>query len=150
MMRSIAYISRATRPFIPEDLDVLLVDARMFNASVEVTGVIFHHAGRFFQYIEGSDNSVAEVYRRIMQASSHTDIERLLDTRINHRYFETCHMAFCESPETAVLQLANADWEQSMPITRDEFDGFMGLRLAVYYWNKWSSENSVKLSLVVP
>lgn len=150
MLRSIAYVSRATRSFVPDDLDALLVDARTFNASVEVTGVIFHHAGRFFQYIEGSDNSIAEVYRRIMQARSHTDIEKLLDTRIQHRYFESSHLAFCESPETAVQQLANASWEQSMPITRDEFDGFKGLRLAVYYWHKWSSEKGVSPSLVVP
>jgi hypothetical protein len=150
VLRSIAYVSRASHAFIPEDLDALLLDARMFNASVEVTGVLFHHAGRFFQYIEGFDDSIAEVYKRILQASSHTDIEKLLDTRIQHRYFETWHMAFCEAPETAVQQLANSSWEQSMPITRDEFDGFKGLSLAVYYWNKWSSEKSSSPLLVKP
>lgn len=150
MLRSIAYVSRATRAFIPEELDALLVDARMFNASVEVTGALFYHAGKFFQYIEGPDNSIAEVYQRIVQASSHTDIEKLLDTKIRHRYFETWHMGFCEPTETAVQQLANASWEQSMPITRDEFEGFKGLSLAVYYWNKWCAEKSGSPSLVVP
>jgi hypothetical protein len=150
VLRSIAYVSRATRAFIPEDLDALLLDARMFNASVKVTGVLFYHAGKFFQYIEGPDNSITEAYQRIVQASSHTDIEKLLDTEIKHRYFETWHMGFCEPPETAVQQLANASWEQSMPITRDEFEGFEGLSLAVYYWNKWSAEKSDSPSLLVP
>ena len=66
------------------------------------------------------------------------------------RYFDTWHMGFCEAPETAFQALANANWEQSMPITRDEFEGFEGLRLAVYYWNKWSAEGSVAVSKVGP
>ncbi len=140
MLRSIAYVSHATRAFIPEDFDALLVDARMFNATVEVTGVLFYHAGKFFQYIEGQDNSIAGVYQRIVQSSSHTGIEKLLDTEIRHRYFETWHMGFCEAPETGIQQIANASWEKSMPITRDEFEGFEGLSLTVYYWNKWSAE----------
>jgi hypothetical protein len=150
VLRSIAYVSRATRPFIPEDLDALLLGARVFNASVEVTGALFYHSGSFFQYIEGPDNSIAEVYQRIVQASSHTGIRKLLETEIKHRYFETWHMGFCEPPETAVQQLANASWEKSMPITRDEFEGFEGLSLAVYHWNKWSAEKRGSPSLFLP
>lgn len=150
MLRSIAYTSRATREFVAKDLDALLLDARMFNASVEVTGALFYHSGEFFQYIEGSDASVDQTYQRIVRAGSHTAIEKLLDTEVQHRYFETWHMGFCEPPETAVQRLANASWEQSMPITREEFDGFEGLSLAVYYWNKWSAEKTGARSLAVP
>ena len=140
MLRSIAYISRATRPLIPEDLDALLMDARLFNAGADVTGVLIFHQGRFFQYFEGPDDGVKAVYRRILESSSHTDIKELLNTEMQRRYFDTWHMGFCEAPETALQELANANWEQSMPITRDEFEGFEGLSLAAYYWNKWSAE----------
>lgn len=142
MLRSIAYVSCATRAYSLEDLDVLLVDARMFNASVEVTGVLFYDAGKFFQYIEGSDTGLVKAYQRIQRATSHTRIEKLLDTKMKRRYFETWHMGFCKPPETAIQKLANARWEKSMPITRDEFEGFEGLSLAAYYWNKWSAEKS--------
>lgn len=141
-LRSVAYVSRATRKFIPEQLDALLLDARMFNASVDVTGVLFFHRDRFFQYFEGPASGVQSVYRRIRQSSSHQDIQELLVVEMPRKYFDTWHMGFCEAPETAVQQLANASWEQSMPITRDEFEGFKGLELAVYYWNKWSAERN--------
>ncbi len=142
MLRSVAYVSRATRIFIPEQLDALLLNARMFNAGADVTGVLFFHNGRFFQYFEGPDAGVQTVYQRILQSSSHRDIQELLEVETPRRYFETWHMGFCNAPETAVQQLANASWEQSMPITRDEFQASRGLELAVHYWNKWSAESS--------
>ena len=146
MLRSIAYVSSATRSFIPEQLDALLLDARMFNASVSVSGVLFFHKDRFFQYFEGPIEGVEAVYSRIRNSSSHHQINELLATDITRRYFDTWHMGFCEAPETAVQQLANASWEQAMPITRDEFQGFKGLELAVYYWNRWSAERSPSTS----
>lgn len=142
MLRAIAYVSRATRSFIPEQLDALLLDARMFNASVNVSGVLFFHKDRFFQYFEGPAESVDAVYSRIRNSSSHHQIVELLATDTARRYFDTWHMGFCDAPETTMRQLANASWEQAMPITRDEFQGFKGLELAVYHWNKWSAERS--------
>lgn len=141
-MRAIAYISRATRSFGPEALDALLVDARGFNAGVDVSGVLLFHDGRFFQYVEGLEPGISDVYRRICQSSLHTLIEKLLDTAMPRRYFDAWHMGFCEPPGTVLQALANASWEQSMPITRDEFDGFEGLQLTSYYWNKWSAERA--------
>ncbi len=142
MLRSVAYVSRASRVFIPEQLDTLLLDARAFNAGADVTGVLFFHKDRFFQYFEGPETGVQAVYQRIRQSSSHRDIRELLEVETPRRYFETWHMGFCDAPETAVQQLANASWEQAMPITRDEFQGSKGLELAVYHWNKWSAESN--------
>ncbi len=140
MLRSIAYTSIATRGFTPECLDALLLDARDFNASVEVTGALFFHRGKFFQYFEGSEVGIDLVHKRILGSSSHTRIHGLLNTAMPRRYFDAWHMGFCEAPETAIQQLANASWAQSMPVTRDEFEGFEGLSLVVHYWNKWCAE----------
>jgi hypothetical protein len=140
MLRSIAYVSRATRRFVPEELDALLVDARTFNASVAVTGVLFLHDRRFFQYIEGPDDGIARAYARIRRSRSHDGMETLLETAMPRRYFDARHMGFCEPPGSALQRLANASWEQAMPITRDEVEGFEGLSLVAYYWNKWSAE----------
>ena len=140
MLRSISYVSTATRPFTPRQLDALLLEVRGVNSSAGVTGVLFFHQGKFFQYLEGPDAGVAMVYARIVRSQSHAQIVELLDVSVARRHFDTWHMGFCEPPETVVQQLANASWEQSMPITRDEFVGSEGLKLAVYYWNKWCAE----------
>lgn len=141
MLRSVAYVSRAACALSSQQLEALLLDAQRFNATVGVTGVLFFHDGTFFQYIEGPEAGIAATYRRIVDASSHELIDVLLATSITRRYFDAWHMGFCHTPQTTMQELANASWEQSMPITRDEFEGFEGLRLAVHYWNKWSAEN---------
>lgn len=146
MLRSIAYVSAATRPFGPEELDALLLEAREWNASAGVTGVLFFHHGRFFQYLEGTDLAVLSVYNRILESASHTDITELLNVAIPRRHFATWHMGFCETPKTAIQQLANAEWQHSVPITRSEFKGSEGMSIAVYYWNKWCSEQETSAS----
>ena len=52
-LRSIAYISSVTRALSDEELERLLVDARSFNESVGVTGVLLYNGNSFFQYFEG-------------------------------------------------------------------------------------------------
>ena len=50
-LHGIAYTSEAY-PMTTEELTELLEGARRFNARIGVTGVLFHHAGRFFQLEE--------------------------------------------------------------------------------------------------
>ena len=36
--------------------------------------------------------------------------------------------------------IANAGWENAMPITRDGYQRSEGLGLLLYHWNKWKAE----------
>lgn len=142
MLDSLAYVSRATRRFSLGALEALLLDARAFNADAAVTGVLFHHDGRFFQYIEGPPEGLAGAYRRIEGATSHTGIELLMREETPHRHFDAWHMGFCEAPGSALQELAQASWEQSLPVTDAEVEAFPGLGLAMFYWSKWSADAS--------
>lgn len=137
---AIAYRSIATRPLSALELDALLVDARVFNAAVGVTGVLFHHDGRFFQYIEGEAAGMNQVYERIRGARAHQELVELLHGPVTQRQFERWHMGFCQAPESTLQELSNAAWIEAMPITRVSDKASEGVGLALYHWSKWLAE----------
>ena len=58
-LTNLCYVSSATRSLSVAQLTDLLIDARQFNQSVQVTGVLLHHDGGFFQYLEGPPAAIA-------------------------------------------------------------------------------------------
>lgn len=140
-LAAVAYHSRASRPLSSLELDNLLVEARVFNAAVGVSGVLFHHDGRFFQYIEGEPAGLHQVYERIRHARAHRDLVELMHEPLAQRQFDRWHMGFCQAPESTLQALSNAVWTESMPITRDSTDVGGGVRLVLYYWSKWLAES---------
>lgn len=144
---AIAYRSIATQRLSPLELDALLVDARVFNAAVGVTGVLFHHDGRFFQYIEGEAAGLDQVYERIRKARAHRELVELLHGPVAQRQFERWHMGFCQTPESTLQALSNAAWVEAMPITRSSDKASEGVRLALYHWSKWLAEQPGGISV---
>ncbi len=140
-LHAIAYVSTATRSLRPGEIDGLLLDARGFNAMSGVTGVLFSNGEQFFQYFEGLPDRVDAVYARIREAGSHTDIRQLMNAPVAHRQFETWHMGFCNATASTLQELAQARWEESIPVTRSSFQRNDGIALLVHYWSKWQAEN---------
>ncbi len=46
-------------------------------------------------------------------------------------------MAFCQAPETLLQVLANAGWEDNIPVTRSEAEPSKALGEILYRWNRW-------------
>lgn len=136
-LHALAYVSQATRSLQSVEFDQLLADARGFNASMDVTGILFHGKGRFFQYIEGHSQGIDAAYARIAAARTHTDIQVLSHRQVVRREFSAWHMGFCEPPASVLQQLAQARWEEAMPVTRDTVEESVGLGLALQYWSQW-------------
>ena len=62
----LVYVISATRPFVGEDLRVLLETCRKNNAELGVTGMLLYKDGNFMQVLEGEDEgSVRGLYGRI-------------------------------------------------------------------------------------
>lgn len=147
-LRAIVYTSKATRHMAAQDIERLLFEARIFNQSHDVSGVLLYHAGSFFQFIEGPADGVAAVYARIREAKMHNSIVELLNAPASQRQFASWHMAFCEPPESGLEELETASWEDAIPMTRTIYERSQGLALLLYYWSKWKAEpypnNSVR------
>ncbi|MCB1587782.1 MAG: BLUF domain-containing protein [Xanthomonadales bacterium] len=132
-----AYESQALRQFSADELAELLDDARNFNCHVGVSGVLFHHLGRFFQYLEGPANGVRAAYARIEGSARHHQIKVLFEDVVPERHFEGFFMGFCEPPEAEFQSIANAEWANAMPLTRNELRRDPELSLVLSYWSRW-------------
>jgi hypothetical protein len=138
-LHGIAYLS-AGFPMSRDELHAMLVRARDFNREVGVSGVLFHHDGRFFQYFEGPEDAVARVRDRILRSVLHHSIQILMDAPIEARAFSDWYMGFCEPAADEFEAMATAQWVDAMPITRTQLRRAEGLALAMSYWSRWIAE----------
>ena len=136
---ALTYLSRATRDLLPEELDSILLQARLFNSSEQVTGVLLFDDERFFQLLEGPEESVRKAFDRLSGARAHQDVRVLSQGRIAARFFESWHMGFARSPASAMQDLSQFAWEDALPNTRDAAERSAGLGLALHFWEKWSA-----------
>ncbi|MGG6462393.1 BLUF domain-containing protein [Solilutibacter silvestris] len=139
---NLIYISESTRDLLPVEIDGILIDARAFNASCDVTGVLFYGPNRFFQLLEGPKESVLQVFERLKLAKSHWNIEILHESPTLERSFSSWYMGFIEAPESAIQELSQSSWIDSFPITRTSHQKPKGLGLVLLYWNKWLAETA--------
>lgn len=135
-MFAIAYVSTAVRPPSRFDLEYLLIDARAFNAQVRVTGALLLHDVTFFQYFEGEQSAVFEVYERIKRSRLHRDLVELFCEAVPALHFEDWHMGFADAPRGTLLELAHAQWSASLEVTRTSPVQTDGLKLLLDFWRR--------------
>ncbi|MEO7850848.1 MAG: BLUF domain-containing protein [Rubrivivax sp.] len=135
-LTALAYVSTAVRRLGDEELEALLFDARNCNQREQVTGALLHHDGSFFQYIEGPSEGVTRVYARIQRSSKHKGLIKLIQGRIDQRYFSEWHMAFAEAAGTLLQQLANSRWITALPSLQDGAAKSSGLALLLGFWSR--------------
>ena len=80
-MKAIAYTSKAADSFDSEQLKDLCEQAAKKNRELGITGYLSFNRKRFFQYLEGPDNAVDEVYSAIVKDQRH-HIRRTIDTGV--------------------------------------------------------------------
>lgn len=134
---AVAYTSLASRPLSATELDGLLQDAQAFNREVGVSGVLCYDDGLFIQYFEGPYAAIARAYARIRASTMHRELVELSSSAISERQFEHWHMAFCQTPETLLQVLANAGWEDNIPVTRSEGEPSKAVGEILFRWNRW-------------
>ncbi len=93
-LATISYRSRAVRPFSELELAQLLDAARKYNHANGLTGLLVYDDGRFFQWIEGSPEKLAEVWASIQKDPRHTDIQIMGNQSVPLRFFGDWDMRF--------------------------------------------------------
>jgi hypothetical protein len=88
------YVSAATVPFTERELASLLLRARFKNQRLGVSGLLIHHAGSFFQVIEGNPDTVQTLYDRIALDKRHARILPLVRGLVPQRAFGEWSMGF--------------------------------------------------------
>ncbi len=93
-MIQLVYVSSARRPFSPDELVALLKQSRASNERLGVTGLLLYKDGNFLQVLEGEDEAVHGLIRRIGADPRHTDTTVLLDEPITAPTFPDWAMGF--------------------------------------------------------
>lgn len=76
------------------DIQRILGVSRLFNTLSDVTGILIHRNGTFFQVLEGAPEALERTYARILRDRRHRDCQLLLNETIAERQFGDWQMAY--------------------------------------------------------
>jgi len=93
-MLQIAYLSRSKDKMNDDELMEILEVARRGNADCDVTGILLHADGAFFQVLEGDAHTVRNLFDRIWSDSRHKKVWILHEREIETRDFPQWSMGF--------------------------------------------------------
>ncbi|NCN83287.1 MAG: BLUF domain-containing protein [Sphingomonadales bacterium] len=79
----------ASRPFGFDDasLNGILTEARRYNAEHDITGALICRPDLYLQLLEGPEEIVESLYRRIVDDNRHVEVEQLLSRAVDRRMF---------------------------------------------------------------
>ncbi len=132
-LRTLVYLSSATRPLSEAELEILLDNIRRNNRALGVTGVLLHNDGNIVQCLEGPAEGVRQVFDRIQASRRHHGIMILLDEPITVRSFDDWDMGFAQPAASELLNLSTARWKEHLA----SLDGVRsrGLRQLRSFWD---------------
>lgn len=93
-MHLIAYISDyiQTSKKIDDVLNDIIITARLRNAEINVTGVLFYMEGKFLQILEGQESDLRDLLDDIQKDPRHENFQVLIDRPLGERGFNDWHM----------------------------------------------------------
>ncbi len=74
----ILYSSKASDAMKSSDVMNIIATAQAFNKTADVTGMLLFIEDGFIQYLEGAEETVVKLYKKIAQDSRHQDCKVLL------------------------------------------------------------------------
>ena len=108
MIRQLIYLSVARDTCRDDDLARLVEAARVTNASLQITGLLAHGGGLFFQVLEGPRDNVEAVFVRLLRDHRHTGIRILQDEMCSTRDFAGWPMALRRMDAIRSMEVADA------------------------------------------
>ncbi|TDQ33355.1 BLUF domain-containing protein [Zeaxanthinibacter enoshimensis] len=99
MIHAVIYISKADPGFSKGEVKEMLLKAKSYNRTHEITGCILYHKQQFLQLIEGAEKDVRELYRKLVEDNRHHEVTTLFDESSGTRIFPNWAMAFYEFEE---------------------------------------------------
>lgn len=93
-MFSLVYVSAAVKPFSQPQLQELLTQCRVRNTRRDVTGLLLYKNGNFMQALEGEEEAVRGVHRKIASDMRHRGMLVLIQEHQRTRDFGEWSMGF--------------------------------------------------------
>ena len=90
----IVYVSFARNQLSELELDQLLAEIRPKNLVHGITGLLLYNDEIFIQVIEGESDTIQALYDRLQKDHRHTNIVKVLEERIDQRFFPNWSMGY--------------------------------------------------------
>ncbi|MDI9244835.1 BLUF domain-containing protein [Marinobacter sp. CHS3-4] len=119
----LAYASEATFREQPVEQGVepnvarILMTSRRNNARREIVGGLYYGDGFFFQYLEGEENAVNELYDRIAKDDRHRSISTLVHEPLSSRSFSNWSMKYVPLSSDVRKLLEKHDMTSFQPLS---------------------------------
>ena len=127
-MHQIVYTSTATEDFSTPDLRKLLLDARVRNRALGVSGMLVFHDRTFLQALEGEQRAVNEIFASIVSDRRHRDIDVLhRGPGFDQRVFGDWSMGFADF--SGVAEILNGFVRLNKQLRIRELDGSQAMEL---------------------
>lgn len=93
-MLSLIYVSTSVKLLSDEELLDILKISRENNSGKDITGLLLYKGGNFMQVLEGPEEAVEALYKKIEADPRHKDCSVLSREQISARQFPAWQMAF--------------------------------------------------------
>ncbi len=144
----IIYASTSSRELTGRELSDLLFDARRHNEQLDVTGMLVHVHGTFFQVIEGPTRIIDELYSRVAQDCRHVRPTCIVREPIPRRAFGDWTMAFSNMTPLQITDLAGIDGFFGKAACFEKLDGVRAKKLlAAFRGGRWRARRSTVAQL---
>lgn len=132
-MKSVTYISSATKPLSQDALDALIGQCKAFNEKNEITGCLVYNGLNFLQLIEGPEASVDICLKRIAADTRHHGVVTIRSETVDEREFPSWSMAgrlYPDSDGKGTVGIIDEVLQGARQETRTIFTGFATLKAA--------------------
>lgn len=104
MLYQLVYSSKAANKMMLSHLIGILRQARMKNKLSSVTGLLVFVDGMFLQVLEGEEDTVKDLMKKISEDTRHQDIKVIRGSTVENRTFTNWEMAYT-SPSAKKLAM---------------------------------------------
>ncbi|MBG42558.1 MAG: hypothetical protein CL530_01160 [Aequorivita sp.] len=120
MEHTICYLSKQVKALENSELEKLFDFILEINPSLNITGALLCNNNFFLQVLEGSQNTVKEIFSKIRKDKRHRDILMIFDQKIEKRIFENYEANFSilktkDDIERLNSYLSNYNFENKYP-----------------------------------
>ncbi|UCA57688.1 MULTISPECIES: BLUF domain-containing protein [Aequorivita] len=120
MEHTICYLSKQAETLENPELEKLFEFIVNMNPSLDITGALLYNNNFFLQVLEGSKNTVKELFSKIRKDKRHTDVLMIFDQQIENRIFQNYEANFSILKTESDIKslntyLSNYDFENKYP-----------------------------------
>jgi hypothetical protein len=103
------YASCADSKMSDAELRAILERARTVNSQLDITGILLHTEGSYFQVLEGDAAAIDSLFAKIAQDPRHTNVVSIVQEPIARRSFADWSMGFASVTSKDVAGIIGAN-----------------------------------------